>query len=53
MENKNKKPKQTAQQLVESMKEKGICFRYTSETEAENYLSNVNNYFRTAASTKP
>lgn len=49
MENKNKKPKQTAQQLVESMKEKGICFRYTSETEAENYLSNVNNYFRTAA----
>lgn len=50
MGNKNNKPKQTAKQLVEKMKnEKGITFKYTSETEAENYLTDVNNYLRTAA----
>lgn len=50
MDNKNNKPKQTAKQLVEKMKnEKGITFKYTSETEAEKYLADVNNYLRTAA----
>lgn len=50
MGNRNEKPKQTAQQLVEKMKiKKGITFQYTSEIEAEYYLANVNNYFRTAA----
>lgn len=50
MGNKNEKPKQTAQQLVEKMKtKKGISFKYTSEIEAETYLVNVNNYLRTAA----
>lgn len=44
------KPKQTAQQLITKMKiEKGIQFKYTSEADAENYLTNVNNYLRTAA----
>lgn len=50
MENKIKKPKQTAKQLVMKMKqEKGILFHYTSEAEAENYLTTRNNYLRTAA----
>lgn len=48
--NKVEKPKQTAQQLITKMKiEKGIQFKYTSEADAENYLTNVNNYLRTAA----
>ena len=50
MGNKTDKPKQTALQLVMKMKnEKGIQFKYTSESKAENYLANVNNYLRTAA----
>lgn len=50
MENKNNKPKQTAQQLIAKMKnEKGISFKYISESDAENYLANINNYLRTAA----
>ena len=50
MRNKTDKPKQTALQLVMKMKdEKGIQFKYTSESKAENYLANVNNYLRTAA----
>lgn len=43
------KPKQTAQQLVCKMKNKGITFKYISEADAANYLANVNNYLRTAA----
>lgn len=50
MGNKIDKPKQTASQLVAKMKnEKGILFEYTSEKDAEIYLSDVNNYLRTAA----
>lgn len=50
MENKITKPKQTAHQLIIKMKnEKGIRFKYTSESDAENYLSNINNYLRTSA----
>lgn len=50
MGNKTDKPKQTAQQLIIKMKaERGIHFKYTSDTEAEHYLTNVNNYLRTAA----
>ena len=50
MGNKSDKPKQTAQQLIAKMKnEKGISFKYTSESDAENYLTNINNYLRTAA----
>ncbi len=50
MGNRIDKPKQNAQQLVKKMKfEKGITFKYTSEAEAENYLTNINNYLRTAA----
>ena len=50
MGNKTDKPKQTAQQLIIKMKtERGIHFKYTSDTEAENYLTNVNNYLRTVA----
>lgn len=46
---KTTKPKQTAQQLVCKMKNKGITFKYISEDDAANYLTNVNNYLRTAA----
>lgn len=50
MGNKTDKPKQTAQQLITKMKnEKGITFKYISESNAESYLINVNNYLRTAA----
>ncbi len=50
MKNINSKPKQTAGQLVTKMKiEKGIYFKYISETEAEDYLTNINNYLRTAS----
>lgn len=50
MNNKSNKPKQTAHQLIDKMKnEKGISFKYTSESSAENYLTNINNYLRTAA----
>lgn len=48
--NKIEKPKQTSSQLVSKMKnEKGISFKYISEMDAENYLTNINNYLRTAA----
>ena len=50
MGNKTEKPKQTAQQLIAKIQtEKGISFKYTSESDAEDYLSNINNYLRTAA----
>lgn len=43
-----RKDKKTSCELVEKMKEKGVTFKYISDTEAKNYLMNVNNYFRTA-----
>ncbi len=50
MKNIINKPKQTSTQLVAKMKiEKGINFKYISESDAESYLANVNNYLRTAA----
>lgn len=45
-----RKPKLTSAELVEKMKvEKGITFKYISETEAEYYLREKNNYMRTAS----
>ena len=50
MRNRADKPKQTAKQLVDKMKnEKGISFKYISDIDAANYLMNVNNYLRTAS----
>lgn len=50
MENKTNKPKQTAKQLIDKMKnDKGISFNHISEIEAEEYLMNINNYLRTAS----
>ena len=49
MENKEIKPKQSSHQLIAKMKDKGITFNYCSEAEAEAYLLNINNYFRTAS----
>lgn len=50
MQNKIKKPKQDSRQLITKMKiDKGIRFKYTSETEAMEYLADINNYLRTAA----
>lgn len=48
MSNKIDKPKQTAPQLIEKMKSKGITFHYISEIEAAEYLTDKNNYLRTA-----
>ena len=40
----------TPDRLIEKMRdEKGITFKYTTEEKAKTYLSNVNNYLRTAA----
>lgn len=44
MSNKIDKPKQTAPQLIEKMKSKGITFHYISEIEAAEYLTDKNNY---------
>ena len=50
MQNKTDKPKLSARQLILKMKEeKRITFKYISEAAAEEYLTNVNNYLRTAA----
>ena len=49
MPNKIDKPKQTSEQLIIKMKEKGITFRFISEEKAIDYLSDRNNYMRTAA----
>ena len=49
MSNKTSKPKLTASQLYEKMRdEKGITFRYDAEDEVVTYLSDSNNYLRTA-----
>ena len=48
--NKNDKPKLTSGQLVKKLKdEKGVTFHYVSETEAEVFLREHNNYMRTAS----
>lgn len=49
MSNKTDKPKQTAPQLIAKMKSKGITFKYTTEEKAAEYLTDKNNYLRTAA----
>ena len=50
MSNKQDKPKMSAADLVKKMRdEKGITFNLVSEAEAERYLSEINNYFRTAS----
>lgn len=48
--NRNKKPKLSAHDLVQKLKnEKGIRFNIVSEEDAENYLLDTNNYMRTAS----
>ncbi|MCC8079628.1 MAG: Abi family protein [Oscillospiraceae bacterium] len=50
MSNRADKPMLSSSQLVAKMRdEKGITFNYTSEEAAAAYLTNVNNYMRTAA----
>lgn len=49
MSNRINKPKQTAAQLIAKMKNKGITFKYITEEEAAEYLTDKNNYLRTAA----
>lgn len=50
MVNKFTKPKKLVSQLVSEMKnDRGITFKYVEETVAIDYLSNINNYLRTAA----
>lgn len=44
------KPKMTSKALIDKLRnEMGVTFRYVSEDKAEKYLSQVNNYLRTAA----
>ncbi len=50
MNNRSRKPKKTAHELIMKMRdEKGITFRYTSEQDAETYLDDINNFLRTAS----
>lgn len=50
MSNKIDKPMMTSEQLIAKMRdEKGITFKYTSEEKAKTYLTDINNYLRTAA----
>lgn len=50
MTNKVKKPKKLVSQLILEMKNnRGITFNYIDESVAANYLSNINNYLRTAS----
>lgn len=50
MSNRQFKPKKSTYQLVTDMRDsRGITFKYTNEVKAAHYLSNVNNYLRTAA----
>ena len=50
MDNRVEKPKKGMNQLVSEMKDsRGISFNYFNESDAVNYLTNVNNYLRTAA----
>lgn len=48
--NRMRKPMLTSEQLVKKMRdEKGITFRYISEEKAAEYLTDTNNYLRTAS----
>ncbi len=50
MSNITDKPKLTSAQLIQKMKiDKGISFKFFSETQAQKYLFNENNYLRTAS----
>lgn len=50
MNNRMRKPMLTSEQLVSKMRnEKGITFRYISEEKAVEYLTDTNNYLRTAS----
>ena len=50
MSNRIEKPKMTSRQLVIKMRdEKGITFNHISENEAMQFLTDTNNYIRTAA----
>lgn len=50
MSNRMRKPILTSEQMVKKMRdEKGITFRYTSEEKAAEYLTDTNNYLRTAS----
>ena len=50
MSNKINKPVMTSESLVAKMRdEKGITFKYVTEEKAEAYLTDINNYLRTAA----
>ena len=50
MMNKFTKPKKTVSKIIEEMKDKrGITFNYINISTAERYLSEINNYLRTAA----
>ena len=43
------KPKRSAKYLINHLKNKGVTFKYISETDAEDFLLNRNNYIRTAS----
>lgn len=50
MSNRINKPKKISKELVDMMRDiKGITFKYTTEDSAADYLTNVNNYMRTAS----
>ena len=50
MSNKINKPMMTSESLVAKMRdEKGITFKYVTEEKAQAYLTDINNYLRTAA----
>lgn len=49
MSNKINKPKYDAPQLIAKMKGNGITFNYISEDKAAEYLTDKNNYLRTAS----
>lgn len=49
MSNRDLKPKKSAIELVKDMKTRGITFEWISEEEAIRYLSDDNNYLRTAS----
>lgn len=50
MSNKINKPMMTSESLVAKMREKReLPFKYVTEEKAEAYLTDINNYLRTAA----
>lgn len=49
MSKKDEKPKMSYLQLIESMKQRGITFNLTPESEAESFLESNNYYFKLAS----